>query len=313
MDDERTIDSLREFRLRFCPQTDSSSILTGTAPGSKDHAVLRTPNEGDQGRKRRVEGKTALITGAAQGLGKGIAIALASEGANVIVSDVQVEAGRSVAEQIVKCGGAAQFIKADVESEEECSNLIERSLECFSKLDVLVNNAGHFPRSSLEETTTELWEKVFRINLRGPFYCAKHAVPVMSRSGGGSIINIGSINGIQSLPNLVAYGAAKGGLLALTRTLAGAYAKDRIRANYIIPGWILTEGEIALQRAQGTTLEQLEKIGRGLPLGRFQTPEDSAHAVIYLASDESAQVTGTVLHLDAGASTLLLQPSADYL
>jgi NAD(P)-dependent dehydrogenase (short-subunit alcohol dehydrogenase family) len=260
----------------------------------------------------RIKGKTAIVTGAAQGIGKAVAIALAKEGANIVVSDVQVEAGESVAEQIRRSGATAQFVKADVELEENCSNLVEESLSLFGKFDVLVNNAGYFPRSGLEETSTDLWEKVLRINLRGPFYCAKYAVPAMRRSGGGSIVNIGSINGIQALPELVAYGAAKGGLLALTRTLANACSKDRIRVNYVIPGWVLTEGEIAIQRAQGVSLDELEKIGRKLPLGRFQTPEDTAYAVVYLASDESAQVTGTILHLDAGASTLPLQRVADY-
>ena len=260
----------------------------------------------------RVQGKTAIVTGAAQGLGKAVAFALFKEGANVIVSDVQLEAGETVAEQIKRQGGAARFVKADVELEEDCSNLIAECLSVFSKLDILVNNAGYFPRAKLEETTTGLWEKVLRINLRGPFYCAKYAVPAMRRSGGGSIVNVGSINGIQALPELVAYGAAKGGLLALTRTLANACTKDRIRVNYVIPGWVLTEGEIDLQRAQGVSLEQLEEVGRTLPLGRFQLPEDTAHAVVYLASDESAQVTGTILHLDAGASTLPLQRVADY-
>lgn len=253
---------------------------------------------------RRVEGKTAIVTGAAQGIGKAIAIALAEEGANVVISDIQVAPGEALAEHLQRSGCRAQFVRADVESEEDCCNLVKRSVEYFSQLDVLVNNAGYFPRVSLEETTTEMWEKVLRINLRGPFYCAKHAVPAMRRAGGGSIVNIGSINGIQALPTLVAYGAAKGGLLALTRTLANAYAKDRIRVNYIIPGWVLTEGEIAIQRAQGVTPEQLEQIGHSLRFGRFQTPEDTAHAVLYLASDESAQMTGAILHLDAGASTL---------
>lgn len=253
---------------------------------------------------RRVEGKTAIVTGAAQGIGKAIAIALAKGGANVVISDIQVEPGEALAEHLQRSGCSAKFVRADVESEEDCSALVSQSVEYFSKLDVLVNNAGYFPRVSLEDTTTEMWEKVLRINLRGPFYCAKHAVPAMRRAGGGSIVNIGSINGIQALPTLVAYGAAKGGLLALTRTLANAYAKDRIRVNYVIPGWVLTEGEIAIQRAQGVTPEQLEQIGRSLRLGRFQTPEDTAHAVLYLASDESAQMTGSILHLDAGASTL---------
>lgn len=126
----------------------------------------------------------------------------------------------------------------------------------------------------------------------------------MREAKGGSIVNIGSICGIQSLPNLVAYGAAKGGLLSLTRTLAGALSDDRIRVNYVIPGWVLTEGELAIQRAQGHGEELLRKEGEKLRFGRQQKPLDAAYAVVYLLSDESSQVTGTIFHIDAGESTL---------
>ena len=134
----------------------------------------------------------------------------------------------------------------------------------------------------------------------------------MRVSGGGSIINIGSLNGIQGLPNLIAYSAAKGGLLSLTRTLAGAYAADNIRVNYIIPGWVLSEGELALQHSRGISDVDLQRAGRSLRLGRHQTPEDVAYAVVYLASDEAAQVTGTVLNIDAGSTTLPIPPNGPY-
>jgi NAD(P)-dependent dehydrogenase (short-subunit alcohol dehydrogenase family) len=256
----------------------------------------------------RVQGKVAIVTGAAQGLGKGLAMALAREGANVVVADIQDAAGNAVVTEILTLGAKAEYVYTDVESEQQCASLIDRTLSTFGRLDVLVNNVGWYPRATLEETTTEFWEKTLRINLRSAFYCSKYAIPAMRQVGGGSILNIGSIAGIQALPNLIAYGAAKGGLLALTKTLAGTYAKDRIRVNYIIPGWILTEGEIALHESRGLSEERLRQAGEGLRLGRFQTVEDTAYAVIYLASDESAQITGSVLHLDAGSSTLPLSP-----
>ncbi len=184
--------------------------------------------------------------------------------------------------------------------------------ETHGRIDILVNNVGWFPRATLEETTTELWEQVLQINLRSAFYCCKYAIPAMRASGGGSIINIGSINGIQGLPNLIAYSAAKGGLLSLTRTLAGAYAADNIRVNYIIPGWVLSEGELALQHSRGISDVDLQRAGRSLRLGRHQTPEDVAYAVVYLASDEAAQVTGTVLNIDAGSTTLPIPPNGPY-
>jgi len=254
----------------------------------------------------RVQGKVAVVTGAAQGIGRGCAEMLAREGACVVVGDIQQEAGQEVVAAIRKGGGEALFQRVDVVEEQQCQQLIDTAVQAYGRLDVVVNNAGWYPRYTLEETTTELWERVLHINLRGAFFCCKFAIPHLRATGGGSIINIGSINGLQGLPNLVAYASAKGGLLALTRTLAGAYAQDRIRVNYIIPGWVLTEGEKAVQKGQGLDEEVLLRAGKALPLGRHQTPEDTAYAVIYLASDESAQVTGTVMHLDAGASTLPL-------
>lgn len=258
----------------------------------------------------RLSGKVVIVTGAAQGIGFGCASLIASEGAAVVLGDLQDERGELAASEIRAAGGKAHFCHADVKNEQECALLIENAIRALGRLDGLVNNAGWFPRGTLEGTTSELWDLVLQVNLRGPFYCCKYAAPVMQEGGGGSIVNIGSICGIQGLPNLVAYGAAKGGLLSLTRTLAGALAEHRIRVNYVIPGWVLTAGELALHKAQGRKEETLRKEGEKLALGRQQTPLDTAFAVVYLLSDESSQVTGTVLHVDAGASTLPVAPGA---
>lgn len=260
----------------------------------------------------RVSQKVAFVTGGAQGIGYGCAKVLAQEGASVVVVDIHDDLGLAAAKSIVKAGGEAVYVNADVCDEMQCANAISKTVDEYGRIDVLVNNAGWFPRASLEETTTELWDQVLNTNLRGPFYCCKYAVPHMRTVGGGSIVNMGSINGIQGLANLVAYSAAKGGLLSLTRTLAGALAADRIRVNYVIPGWVLTEGEVALHAKHGVTSEQLLRAAPTLPLGRHQTPEDVAYAVLYLASDESSQITGTVINVDAGASTLPLQPLPSY-
>ena len=260
----------------------------------------------------RMTGKVAVVTGAAQGIGRGVAVRLAQEGACIVIGDVQDERGQAAAATILASGHEATYCHADVVSEEQCAALIEAAVSSYGRLDVLVNNAGGMPRGTLEETTTDLWEEVIRVDLRGAFYCCKYAVPRMRQTGGGSIVNIGSIAGIQGLPNMVAYASAKGGLLALTRTLAGAFVRDRIRVNYVIPGWVLSEGELALQHNSGVTDETLQAVATTMPTGRHQTVEDTANAVIYLASDESSQVTGTVLHLDAGASELPVQPTASY-
>jgi len=256
---------------------------------------------------KRLEGKIIVVTGAAQGIGFECARMAASEGASVVLGDIQKDRGEEAAAKIQKAGGCAIFQYADLTDESQCAALVDAAVKKFGKLNGLVNNAGWFPRARLEETTTELWEKVMQVNLRSAFYVTKFAVPRMREAKGGSIVNMGSINGIQGLPNLVAYAAAKGGLLSMTRTLAGALASDRIRVNYIIPGWIATEGELKIQKGEGRGIDDLEKAGKRLPLGRMQTVEDTAYAAIYLLSDESAQVTAAVLNVDGGGSMLPIQ------
>jgi NAD(P)-dependent dehydrogenase (short-subunit alcohol dehydrogenase family) len=255
----------------------------------------------------RLAGKVVVVTGAARGIGFACAQMAAAEGAAVVLGDIQRELGEGAATKIREEGGQAIFQLADVTDETQCAALADVAVKKFGKLNGLVNNAGWFPRAKLEETTTELWEKVMQVNLRGAFYMTKHAAPHMRKCGGGSVVNMGSVCGIQGLPNLVAYAAAKGGMLSMTRTLAGALAADRIRVNYLIPGWIATEGELAIQKGEGRAAADLEKEGKKLPLGRMQTVEDAAHAVIYLLSDESVQMTAAVLNVDAGGSMLPIQ------
>jgi len=256
---------------------------------------------------QRLSGKVILVTGAAQGIGFGCARMAAAEGASVVLGDIQKDRGEESAAKIRAEGGQAIFHYADLTDEAQCAALVEATTKKFGRLNGLVNNAGWFPRARLEETTSELWDKVLNVNLRSAFYVTKFAVPHMREIGGGSIVNMGSINGIQGLPNLVAYAAAKGGLLSMTRTLAGALAPDRIRLNYIIPGWIATEGELTIQKGEGRNAQDLEKAGKRLPFGRMQTVEDTAYAAIYLLSDESVQVTAAVLNVDAGGSMLPIQ------
>jgi len=256
---------------------------------------------------QRLAGKVVLVTGAAQGIGFACARMAAAEGASVVLGDIQKDRGEGAAAKIHAAGGQAFFQYADLTQESDCAALVDAAIKKFGKLNGLVNNAGWFPRARLEETTTELWDKVFNINLRSAFYVTKFAVSRMRDAKGGSIVNMGSINGIQGLPNLVAYAAAKGGLLSMTRTLAGALAPDRIRVNFIIPGWIATGGELKIQKGEGRGIEDLEKAGKRLPLGRMQTVEDTAYAAIYLLSDEAAQVTAAVLNVDAGGSMLPIQ------
>ncbi len=255
----------------------------------------------------RLAGKVAIVTGAGSGIGRGIAEAFAREGAHVVVANRRVEAGEETVRRIEAArsddgGGSARFVQTDVTDERSCAAVVQIAVETYGKLDVLVNNAGIFPRATLEETTAELWERIMATNLRGPFFLCRYAVPAMRRAGGGSIINVGSTNAYCGLPNLFAYSCSKGGLLTLTRNLARALAPDRIRVNFLNPGWVISEGELVVQAQEGHDAAWLAEMGRRQPLGRHQVPEDAAMAAVFLASDESSQVTGVELNCDAGRS-----------
>lgn len=250
----------------------------------------------------RLRGKVAIVTGAGTGIGRGIALAFAREGAAVVVANRNEENGRATVRQIESGGGTSLFHRTDVSKEEDCAAVVRAAVENYGALHVLVNNAGIFPRATLEETTQELWDRIFATNLRGPAFLCKHAVPRIKAAGGGSIVNLGSTNQYTGLPNLFAYSCAKGGLLTLTRNLARALAPDMIRVNIVNPGWVISEGEIVVQAQEGHDAAWLEDMGKNLPFGRHQLPEDAALACLFLASDESSQISGTEINCDGGRS-----------
>lgn len=246
----------------------------------------------------RVDGKVVIVTGGAVGIGRGISEILAKEGARVVIANRNAEAGEEAASAIQQAGGQARFIRTDVTSEEECRALVAGTVAAFGQVDALVNNAGIFPRASLEETTSELWDRIFDVNLKGAFFCCKYAVPELRRNGGGSIVNIGSANAYVGQPNLFAYSISKGGMITMTRNLANALAKDRIRVNFVNPGWVITETEIEIQAKEGHDADWLEEAAQRMPLGRHQVPEDAAYLVLYLVSDEASQVSGEQIGVD---------------
>jgi 3(or 17)beta-hydroxysteroid dehydrogenase len=249
----------------------------------------------------RVKGKSAIVTGAAGGLGRAIAALLAAEGAAVTVTDVNEAAGREVAAAIKSGGGRAIFIRHDVSSESDWRRVVEKTVAEYGKLDVLVNNAGIMIVSKIEDMTLEEWRRLMNVNLDGVFLGTKYAVPAMRKSGGGSIINMSSAAGIVGTAHsTAAYSASKGGVRLFTKASALEFSKAghdyNIRVNSVHPG-VIDTAMVAAMRQPGAVGDEMEHI---MPIGGLGKPIDIAYGVLYLASDESRLVTGAELVIDGG-------------
>jgi len=250
----------------------------------------------------RVHGKTAIVTGGALGLSKAAAEMLAREGASVVVTDLKDAAGEQVATGINAAGGEAFFLHHDVASEEDWRRIITETLQRFGRLDVLVNNARVALAKSVEETTVEDWRWLLSVNLDGVFLGTKFAIAAMKQSGGGSSVNLSSIEGIVGDPNLAAYNASKGGLRMLTKSAALHCASSgyNIRVNSIHPSYIWTPMVENFLQSQGDVAAGRKHLDSLHPIGHVGEPDDIAYAVVYLASDESKFITGTELIIDGG-------------
>jgi NAD(P)-dependent dehydrogenase (short-subunit alcohol dehydrogenase family) len=245
----------------------------------------------------RLAGKVALISGGARGMGAVEARLFAQEGAKVIIGDILEAPGRQVEAEIKTQGGQAVFVRLDVTQEKDWQGAVSLAVERFGKLDILVNNAGISQQSRVEHTPVEDWERVMDINAKGVFLGTKVAIPVMRRTGAGSIINISSQLGLVGTDNSSPqYQASKGAVRLLTKATAIQYARDGIRVNSVHPGPVATPLNEA--RRADPNLYQLT-VSR-IPLGRYGQPEDVAYGVLYLASDEAAFVTGSELVIDGG-------------
>lgn len=248
----------------------------------------------------RLEGKVAFISGGARGQGAYEARLFAEQGAAVVIGDVLYEQGAVVADEVSRAGGQALFVKLDVSREDEWKRSLERAVEQFGNLNVLVNNASVYRTSPIEQTSAAEWDELMAVNCRGAFLGTKHAIPVMREAGGGSIVNISSVTGLVGSGRGGAYGASKAAVRLLTKHTAIQHAREGIRANSISPGSVDTQ---MIAANIGTPKGRAASISR-IPLGRIGTAQDIAHAALFLASDESSFMTGADLVIDGGMTAL---------
>lgn len=244
----------------------------------------------------RVDGKIALVTGGAVGIGKATAELLAAEGAKVAVTDINVEAGRSAVAQINDQGYDAAFFEHDVADEDQWRDVVAQVQDTFGAPDVLVNNAGIYLIKPMGEMTVDEWRRLMDINVTGVFLGMKHCAPLMKK-GSGSIINLSSVAGLIGAANHTCYGASKGAVRIMTKDAALELAEDGVRVNSIHPAYIDTQMADYGAEVQHATKEELDAMH---PIGHMGEPIDVAYAVLYLASDESKFVTGAELVLDGG-------------
>ncbi|WP_408956014.1 3-oxoacyl-ACP reductase FabG [Natroniella sp. ANB-PHB2] len=242
----------------------------------------------------RLEGKVAIVTGAAKGIGEETALTFAREGAKVVVADYDAEAGEDTAKQITEAGGEAIFIEVDVSDVEATKEMIDQTVEEFGKLDVLVNNAGITADGFLIKTSEEAWDRVIDINLKGVFNCTKPAAKVMMKQNSGVILNASSVVGLYGNVGQTNYAATKFGVIGMTKTWAKELAPKGIRVNAVAPGFIQTP---MTDEVPDKVLGAMEK---KTPLKKLGKPEDIANAYLYLASDEASYVNGEILSVDGG-------------
>ena len=253
--------------------------------------------------KAKFNGKVALVTGAASGIGRATALAFAREGASVVVADVGEDANRETARQVEEAGGRAVAVRCDVTSVDDIERALKQTIEAFGRLDMAFNNAGVEPRKLVPtaETQVEEWDRIFGVDLRGVFLCMKYEIPLLLAGGGGAIVNASSGAGVIGIKNNAAYAAAKHGVIGLTRSAGLEYAAKGIRINAVCPGYIDTP---MIERFAGSSVEARAQVIAQEPIGRMGTPEEIAATVVWMCSDAAGFMIGHALVVDGGQTII---------
>jgi len=243
----------------------------------------------------QLDGKIAIVTGAAQGMGAGIARRVAAAGATVIIADIKNDEGEKSAQEIRTSGGEAEFVRTDVAEDAEVENLIGHAVKSPGKLDIVINNAAIVHIGLAEETSIEEWDRLMAVNVRSMFLTTRYAVPQMRKQGGGCFVNIGSISSFVAQRGTPAYTASKGAVLLLTKSYAVDYALENIRFNCLCPG--ITDTPLLRQHTKEADLaNRLTRV----PVGKIVTPDEVGNAAVFLCSDAANAITGTSLLVDKG-------------
>lgn len=242
----------------------------------------------------RLRDRVALVTGGAQGIGRQICLSFAGEGADIVVGDVNLEQAAKTKEEIEALGRNAQAVKLDVTNYAEVQNMVNKILDKFKKIDILINNAGITRDNLILKMSVEEWEAVIKVNLTGAFHCTKAVVRAMLKQRAGKIVNIASIIGLVGNPGQASYSASKAGIIALTKTTAKELASRNIQVNAVAPGFIQT------QMTERLPEDIKAKMLAQIPMARFGSPEDVANVCLFLASQESDYVTGQTIVVDGG-------------
>ena len=249
----------------------------------------------------RLEGKVAIVTGGASGIGRAICEVFAEEGARLTIADIDVEGGEQTLASVRAAGGKAQFVATDVSKEADVEAMVQAAVDAHGGVDILVNDAAAFVFGEVQDVSDADWARVFGVNVIGQAYCVKHVMPHMQSAGGGAIVNLASVSSFIAQPGFIPYNASKGAVVQLTRCLAMDLAPYNIRVNCVCPGSVLTPATERHRQFVGADREEfLAEAGASNFMKRVADPREIAYGALFLASDEASFVTGTPLMMDGG-------------